>query len=634
MCNSAQWWVAFKGGDLPPGRLWLLLLVLGTHYSAVAFNHAMFVFQAYSPKVACQVEVSEGSFVNTWDCQANCSGRYVFPGWADESTIVTEWTLVCSRAALRPLMATLYFAGVAVGALSCGLLADRLGRRAVMLGCLVGQAVLGVAVSFAPNLVAFAVLRTLHGVFVQGLQGSTFTLLLELFPAGLRTAVGVVLEIYWALGLAGLAGLAYMLPHWRDLQLAVSAPTLATLLLAPWIPESRLWLASRGHSPPFRRGLPGHGSYRDKKHEEEEVDANHSSKDVAKDVAKDGGKDVDKADSRDYTDDVRQQVACERIAGATTKDLVTKSGLLLYTLCMNAIWLTVPLSYYVTTFGMPRLTGDRFANFAVGAALEVVAYSLTFVALSRLGRRLPLAAVLASSAVACFAVAFILVGSPSDGGLAALLLVLGCKALLVSAFCTLFLYTGELFPTAIRSAALGVCGFVGRVGNLLSPQVVHLGDEGNKWAPFVLIGALLLAAAMCTTLLPETLGRELPATVEEARALRRRKRRPSSSGSQDPEEQPLHTDKVLSMEDYKVPEWKSDIPQLEPAKVQMAKKRGSMSALELGQDILQELNRTPSAERAARAARVVKARSAFLETNLDELSEGQPEYKSAVASAV
>ena len=132
---------------------------------------------------------------------------------------------------------------------------------------------------------------------------------------------------------------------------------------------------------------------------------------------------------------------------------------------------TVPLSYYVTTFGMPDLTGDRHVNFVVSAGLEVLAYCGTFVALSRLGRRLPLAAFLATSAATSFGVAFILVGAEGDGGLPALVLVLACKAALVSAFCTMFLYTGELFPTAIRAAALGVCGFIGRVGNLLSPQV-------------------------------------------------------------------------------------------------------------------------------------------------------------------
>lgn len=135
----------------------------------------------------------------------------------------------------------------------------------------------------------------------------------------------------------------------------------------------------------------------------------------------------------------------------------------------------MPLAYYVTTFNVPSLTGDRFANFALGAAMEVAAYCVAFVALSRLGRRLPLFAFLAVSAVACFTVAYILAGSGSDGGVYALVLVLSIKALLVASFCTMFLYTGELFPTAVRSAAIGICSLVGRIGSLLSAQVgLHL----------------------------------------------------------------------------------------------------------------------------------------------------------------
>lgn len=49
----------------------------------------------------------------------------------------------------------------------------------------------------------------------------------------------------------------------------------------------------------------------------------------------------------------------------------------------------------------------------------------------------------------------------------------------------------------------------------------HLGsDSGERWPPFALIGGLLLVAAGFAVLLPETLGKELPATLAEARALR------------------------------------------------------------------------------------------------------------------
>ncbi|KAK3922607.1 Solute carrier family 22 member 6 [Frankliniella fusca] len=613
MCKSARWWVAFKGGELPPGRLWALLLMLGSHHMIVAFNHAMYVFQAYRPPMACQEYAADGSYVTSpADCRVNCTGRYVFVGADEDATIVTEWSLVCSRAALRPLMGSLYFLGVAVGALVTGFLADRLGRRPVMAGCVLCQALAGIAVSFAPSLEAFAVLRTLHGVFIQGLQGSTFTLLMELFPSHLRTAVGIVQEIYWATGLVVLSGLAYLLPHWRDLQLAVSAPTLAVLLFLPWVPESRLWLASRGHVPPFRRGLPGFGSYRAKK----EVDGLSTL-------------------PRPRPAEDASHAAEGQASTVTPADLVM---------------FTVALSYYVITFGMPSMTGDRFANFALGGVLEMASYSCMFVALSRLGRRVPLSVVLGCSSVASCGVAFILVGAGGDGGLPALVLVMLCKGTLVCCFCTLFIYTGELFPTAIRSAALGICGFMGRVGTLLSPQVMHLGNDDRAWLPFVLIGALLLAVSSSTLLLPETLGSELPATLEDAVALRVRGRAkgrgsPRSSGSGDrdrdsAEAQPLNNTAHapggrpvrLNLEDYKVPDWKSDIPQLEPDKVQTAKKRGSMSALELGQGLLEELNKTPAPGRAD------KARSLYLETNLDDvvpiLVDAQLLHKTTVSSAV
>jgi hypothetical protein len=38
----------------------------------------------------------------------------------------------------------------------------------------------------------------------------------------------------------------------------------------------------------------------------------------------------------------------------------------------------------------------------------------------------------------------------------------------------MFLYASELFPTVLRGAAIGHCGFWGRVGSLLAPQLLFL----------------------------------------------------------------------------------------------------------------------------------------------------------------
>jgi OCT family organic cation transporter-like MFS transporter 4/5 len=48
------------------------------------------------------------------------------------------------------------------------------------------------------------------------------------------------------------------------------------------------------------------------------------------------------------------------------------------------------------------------------------------------------------------------------------------KGVVVSGFCTTFLYASELFPTVLRGVAIGHCGFWGRVGSLLAPQLLFL----------------------------------------------------------------------------------------------------------------------------------------------------------------
>ncbi|PSN41685.1 hypothetical protein C0J52_07716 [Blattella germanica] len=100
------------------------------------------------------------------------------------------------------------------------MLGDRFGRRPLVLITLYAQGILGVCLYFANSLEVFMGIRFVQGFFVQGLQGTSYALLVELFPPRLRTAVGVVLELYWALGLIILAGASYFVPNWRSRWLA------------------------------------------------------------------------------------------------------------------------------------------------------------------------------------------------------------------------------------------------------------------------------------------------------------------------------------------------------------------------------------------------------------------------------
>ncbi|PNF33929.1 hypothetical protein B7P43_G06010 [Cryptotermes secundus] len=234
----------------------MLLLLLGCNYAIVGINHTLPTFQGYTPNYFCQndnasaategcVNVLNSSVMQT---EPSCPRGYQFKSNRGDWTVVTEWQLVCERRFLRPLLATLYFCGVTIGAITCGLLADHYGRRPVVLVCLYVQGLLGVSLFFMQTLEGFMTIRFIQGFFVQGLQGTTFTLLVETFPRRFRTAVGVVLELYWAFGLVYLAGASYYIPNWRPLELVLSIPTAATLLYVCLVPESARWLAVHGRA--------------------------------------------------------------------------------------------------------------------------------------------------------------------------------------------------------------------------------------------------------------------------------------------------------------------------------------------------------------------------------------------------
>lgn len=59
-----------------------------------------------------------------------------------------------------------------------------------------------------------------------------------------------------------------------------------------------------------------------------------------------------------------------------------------------------------------------------------------------------------------------------------------------SAFSMLYVFTAELYPTLVRNMAVGITSMASRVGSIIAPYFVYLGEiplvlSSNSW--FVLI---------------------------------------------------------------------------------------------------------------------------------------------------
>ena len=84
-----------------------------------------------------------------------------------------------------------------------------------------------------------------------------------------------------------------------------------------------------------------------------------------------------------------------------------------------------------------------------------------------------------------------------------------------ASFSIVYQFTAELFPTSIRTTAIGNCSAVSKVAAILSLLIDALADIWGP-LPFVLMGSFALAAGISASLLPETVGLPLPSTLQDA----------------------------------------------------------------------------------------------------------------------
>ncbi|GFN80514.1 solute carrier family 22 member [Plakobranchus ocellatus] len=173
-----------------------------------------------------------------------CDSGWVY-GDEFESTIVSEWDLVCVRAYLNELSTTLFMAGSMMGALFITPLSDSYGRRLVLLICLLAQAVIGSCVAFSPTYAVFTILRFIVGFFNMGIALCTYVLMTELFPGQYRTIPCCGFQIFWALGIMVTALFGYLIRDWHDLQLVFCLPNVLFAGLVWFLPESLPWLISQ-----------------------------------------------------------------------------------------------------------------------------------------------------------------------------------------------------------------------------------------------------------------------------------------------------------------------------------------------------------------------------------------------------
>lgn len=135
-----------------------------------------------------------------------------------------------------------------VGALLFGRLAEKYGRRPILMLNIIAFTIFELLSAWSPTLVWFLVFRVVYGVAMGGVWGVASSLAMETIPDRSRGLMSGVFQAGYPCGylLASIVfGLCYGLVGWRGMFLIGALPILLLPFIYFKVPESPVWLAAR-----------------------------------------------------------------------------------------------------------------------------------------------------------------------------------------------------------------------------------------------------------------------------------------------------------------------------------------------------------------------------------------------------
>ncbi|CAB3627080.1 MULTISPECIES: MFS transporter [Achromobacter] len=359
---------------------------------------------------------------------------------------------------------TFFFIGMLIGAFVFGRMADRIGRRPVLMIAVIIDACAGVASAFAPEFTWLLFLRFLTGIGVGGTLPVDYTMMAEFLPSDRRGRWLVLLESFWAVGTILLALLALAATSWGDdawrvIFFVTGLPALVGVALRFYIPESPMYLNRNGKSDRARK--------------------------VLERVARVNRRDVDMPHLQPETPVHKSMFAL--FSGNYRRRSI---GLFL-------AWALISIAYYgvfvylpvkLSTEGFAFMRGQEFL--VVLALVQLPGFALSAYGVERWGRKPTLVGFLLLSAVGCMLYSlgtspFVVIGS-----------TLLMSFSLLGTWGALYAFTPEVYPTDLRASGMGMAGAVARFGGLFAPAIIAPIMASHFTLSLAVLSSMLVAGAI------------------------------------------------------------------------------------------------------------------------------------------
>ncbi|WP_438497018.1 MFS transporter [Paenibacillus sp. IHBB 3054] len=365
------------------------------------------------------------------------------------AALAKEWSLEPEQIGF---LTSINSVGMAAGAAAAGILADRFGRKSVLLWTLLIFSAASGLSAFATGFGILCALRFVAGFGLGGELPVASTLVSESMPAKERGRAVVLLESFWAVGWILSALIAYfVIPDygWRIAFGIGAVPALYALYL--------------------RRAID---------------------------------------DSPRFAEIKKAPVSLSKRVAIVWSPEYRKSTIMLWIL-----WFTVVFSYYGMFLWLPTVMVIKgfslvksFEYVLIMTLAQLPGYFTAAYFIEKFGRKFVLVIYLLLTAVS----AAWFGNATTEGMLMAAGICLSFFNL--GAWGGMYAYTPELYPTAIRSTGAGLATSFGRIGGVIAPLLVGflVGDKVGISSIFMLFFVTIIVGALAVLFLgKETKGTEL-----------------------------------------------------------------------------------------------------------------------------
>ncbi|XP_034826800.1 organic cation transporter protein-like [Maniola hyperantus] len=397
--------------------------------------------------------------------------------YENNNTVFSMLNLACHPWKLS-LIGAIHNIGMAIATLVAGWMADRFGRKPIVvissIGCFIGN-----LKTLATSYPVYITLEFLEAVICGGVYSVGSVIMIEIGNKKNRMLAGVLFAYAIYMGEAIFAVVAMLVSYWKTLIHIVCSPTLLFVAYVFLVRESPRWQILNGKAVPVKNTL--------------------------KLIVKTNKLNV-KTEDIDSLDEEKLKSTYSMESNATKegfREVFRCREVLKRFLVATACRFTVTFIYYGLIINSVWLPGNKYTNFLLAAVMSFPGELLSMYLMNKVGRKKPLMYGYLLSGIACIACGFV------PGSITWLKISLFLLGKLVTAACYtgIVTYSMELFPTSVRGSMMGLCTLASSVGNMVAPLTPVLASISPVLAP-VCFGCTAVIASCLLILTPET--RDLP----------------------------------------------------------------------------------------------------------------------------